>query len=469
MTDTPAAERLVRSRYFLLGPHTYRDAAGAEVRVGYSARTAKTMVLPAPLAARLDGPRPAGLTDGERASLTRARALVPEDEDELAAVVGAMRAAAASASVRRVVVMPTAHCNMGCAYCGQEHERGPVQERRARATVRRVLAMIADPATEEVRIGWFGGEPLLGLRVMREMSAEFTAAADRHGTRYQAKIATNGSLLTARTLRVLREECRVRSIEVTVDGPQEVHDARRAMRNGRGTFLRTLDVLARALADDALPGVRVGLRTNVDTGNEAHVPDLLADLACMGFGHPQVQIHLAPVHSWGNDVSEVELAARAYAERENGWLTLAHGLGLNVVAVPGALKDVTCIATTRNGELHDARGTVYSCTEHPLVPGYAGPFALGTVDELTGEQPGVPDGSAGPRPEGPFDGWYDSVAAGGRDCSRCPLLPVCGGRCPKLWSEGHVPCPSMKFDWAAKLDLAARQRGLVPVAADGRP
>jgi uncharacterized protein len=42
------------------------------------------------------------------------------------------------------------------------------------------------------------------------------------------------------------------------------------------------------------------------------------------------------------------------------------------------------------------------------------------------------------------------------------MLPVCGGSCPKLWREGYVPCPSFKYNWEDRLDIAARRLGYQP-------
>ena len=65
---------------------------------------------------------------------------------------------------------------------------------------------------------------------------------------------------------------------------------------------------------------------------------------------------------------------------------------------------------------------------------------------------------------GMFDDWFDQVGRGQTPCASCPLLPVCGGACPKLWRQGQVPCPSMKFNWPQRLDLAAAKRGFVTVS-----
>ncbi|WP_371503265.1 radical SAM protein [Kitasatospora sp. NBC_00374] len=452
---------LVPSRYLLIGERPYRDADGGEAWFGYATRSAALIRLDRATAAALRSGDPdalAGLDPAEHRRLARLRALVGRGEDELAAVTGGLREGSARTSSRSVTIMPTSYCNMACSYCGQEHVKAAHDRVRADRTARRVEAMLADPGVDTVSVTWFGGEPLLALRVIRELSARFTAAAARHGKTYRARMATNGSLLTVRTLAELHRDCALDEMELTVDGPEEVHDRRRLRRNGRGSFHRTVTVLAETLARGAAPGLRIGIRVNIDRDNEDSVTDLLNDLACLGLAHPQVTLHLIAVHSWGNDVSEVELAARAYALREAGWLRTAEALGLHFAPLPAATVRTTCTATTRSGEIVDTEGRVYSCSEHPLVPGARDTGVVARVADLAG---------SARRPAGAFDDWYDQVGDGGAQCSRCPILPVCGGSCPKLWREGHLPCPSVKFNWAERLDLAVRRRGFTPFDADG--
>lgn len=453
MSAPPAGADLVPSRYLLLGDRGYRAPDGTEAWFGYATRTASVVRLDRTAADALRSGDLAALTDGERARLHGLHALADRTEDELATLTGGFTERSARGDTRSVTLMPTSYCNMACSYCGQEHVKAAHDRARADRTARRVEAILADPGVSAVSVTWFGGEPLLALRVIREFSARFTAAAEQHGTAYSARMATNGSLLTPRVLRELHDTCALRAMEVTLDGPQEVHDRRRLRRNGRGSFHRTVAALAEVLADGSVPRLRIGIRANVDRENEDAVPELLDDLACLGLAHPQVTLHLIAVHSWGNDVSAVELAARGYAQREAAWLRQAEALGLNFAALPPATVATTCTATSRAGEIVDTGGRVYSCSEHPLVPGAQDTGVLARVTDLEG--PAL-------RPAGAFDDWYEQVGGGGAQCSRCPVLPVCGGACPKLWREGHMPCPSVKFNWPERLDLAVRRMGFTP-------
>jgi uncharacterized protein len=339
---------------------------------------------------------------------------------------------------------------MGCTYCGQEHYKSHSSAPRVERLVSRVEATMRRPETEHVTVTWFGGEPLLAYRLIQEMSERFLACAQATSTSYTARMATNGSLISLRKLQQLYDACRLREMVITLDGPREIHDRRRFLKSGRPSFDHCVRVLSAVTGENLVPDLNISLRVNVDKENQEHVPALLHDLADAGLASQRFEIDLMPVHSWGNDVSQVELEAAAYARRETQWIRLALDLGFRVALLPTASKNSTCVATTRSGEIHDPEGSVYSCSEHPLVPGVRDTGIVADLEGLTG---------SGRRPTGAFDDWYDQVEDdGAQPCHRCPLLPVCGGSCPKLWREGHMPCPSIKFSMQDRLDLIGTTR-----------
>lgn len=461
MSTMTTAAALARSRYLVLSENTYARADGTRVRLGYLSRTAKFFTLDSSSADRLEAGEIAAISPATLRELQRIGAVVEAGRDELDEALSALRAGSDSLANRAFTIMPTAYCNMGCAYCGQEHYKSPASAVRAERMIARVEAVMGDPRTETVGVTWFGGEPLLGYRVIADMSERFVARAQATGTRYFARMATNGSLISVPKLTRLHDEFALRHAEITLDGPPEIHDRRRVLKNGRGSFDHCVGVLAELDRSGAAPDLRVNLRVNIDNENEAFIPDLLRLLAGSGLNAPRFTLQLMPVHSWGNDVSSVEIEARAYAAREIAWLELAAELGFKTTLFPTRTKETTCLATTRSGEIHDPSGKVYSCSEYPLVPVVRDSGFVATAEELQGTLP---------RPAGDFDDWYDQVADDAQACHHCPFLPVCGGSCPKLWREGHLPCPSFKFNTQRRLDLVAADRwGLRRVdAADAR-
>jgi uncharacterized protein len=352
--------------------------------------------------------------------------------------------------------LPTTYCNMGCTYCGQEHTRGRLTANHREAVARRVLSGIAEPSTEEVRISWFGAEPMVGYPAVRDLSAQFTASADEHGVAYTAKMVTNGSLLTAEKLSVLVQDCRITEFDITLDGPARIHDRHRPLKNGGRSFDRITSTIAEALGRPDFGGVTVVFRTNVDVANIEWVDEYLDTMAALGFTGDNVFFNLAPVYAWGNDVSALEIERQAYSRREVEWMRRMLRLGLHFTVVPGETVGALCAAVTRSAEIHSSTGALFSCSEYPLVPQHEATGGLGRIDVLPIQ---------GRRPVGPFDDWHDAVAAGETPCHSCRLLPVCGGSCPKQWREGSQACPPYKFTKQERFDLLAEVNGLHPVTA----
>ncbi|MEV4442355.1 radical SAM protein [Streptomyces sp. NPDC049577] len=428
------------------------------MRILYATRTASMVCVPEEAGLRLAEGRLDGIDPELLQELREIEAVVaddPGDDAELGTVLARQRTASADRSRLRYVLLPTTYCNMGCAYCGQEHTRGGLSARHRDAVARRVLAGIEAPGTRAVTVSWFGAEPMIGYPMVRDLSARFTAAARERGVEYVARMVTNGTLLTGEKLRILHKECGIVKFDITLDGPARIHDAHRPLRKGGKSFDRITHVLAEALKDEELAGVAFVLRTNIDVANVEWVGEYLDTMAALGFADEQVIFNLAPVYSWGNDVSQVELDRREYGRHEVEWMRRMHRLGLRFTALPIAPEEVLCAAVSRSVEIHSSSGALFSCSEYPLVPQHEADGGLGPIAS-------IPVGA--PRPAGPFDDWHDAVAAGETPCHSCYFFPVCGGACPKQWREGNAACPPYKFTLQERFDLVAEMNGLTPAA-----
>jgi uncharacterized protein len=353
-------------------------------------------------------------------------------------------------SHKEYVLLPTSYCNMGCEYCGQSHVKHSLTANHREAVRDRVVRGIRGPGLQTCHVAWFGGEPLMGFATIKWLAPQFVAAATAAGVTYTSKMTTNGALLDERKLRVLVDDCAVGRFDITIDGPQDVHDVHRPMKNGLPTWERLVHFLADQVHSRANEHVNFVLRTNVDRANASRIEEYLETMAALGFGQASnVTFQLSPIHSWGNDISTLELSRSDAVARELGWLSKMLELGLHTDLLPQSVT-VTCTATDTDHEVIDSRGDVYTCNEHPLVPGHEGVDVVGTVESLRESMR---------RPEGQFDTWYTEVADGKWPCSECSMLPVCGGCCPKLWHEDKPPCPTFKDNLPQRLTLFARQQG----------
>lgn len=356
--------------------------------------------------------------------------------------------------VRMFVLLPTAYCNMGCAYCGQAHSKASLTGQHRDAAIKRVLAAMQQTGTKHVHVAWFGGEPLIAFAALTSMAEEIVAGVQRTGIEYSSKITTNGALLDERKLSMLVNECLVRRFDITIDGPADVHDVHRPLKSGHPTFERLVTFLADVIARDEYRDVRFILRTNIDCKNATRIGDYLAEMAERGFaGRRNVTFQLSPIHSWGNDITDLQVDQDRISRLEIEWFKRMRELNLNFATIPSDVVGPICVATNRESEVLSANGAVFSCTEHPLVPEHE---AGSSLIQITGLAPSER------RPVGQYDGWTDDLISPEQQCSSCALLPVCGGHCPKLWKEGRVACPSMKYNMPQRLSLLAEARGLAP-------
>lgn len=147
-------------------------------------------------------------------------------------------------------------CNLDCAYCYHRASRsghdasfaGPIDRGLLDILIPQYLAYVAD--TRTASIGWQGGEPTLaGLPYFRA-AVGLEAASAAPGTTIGNDIQTNGTLVDAAWAGFFAEHRFL--VGVSLDGPQEIHDAVRRDRDGRGTFSRVMagiDALRRARVD----------------------------------------------------------------------------------------------------------------------------------------------------------------------------------------------------------------------------
>ncbi len=367
--------------------------------------------------------------------------IVPVDENELQTILARNDAATLDDDDLYLVVQPTASCQLGCHYCGQQHTSKLMSEEDQQRFVERTHRQLETRKFKSLSIGWFGAEPLVGLSVMRSLTSQLQSLAASFGCSYNAKIVTNGLALTEKVATEIVHELGVTSLEITLDGVAEFHDIRRMQKNGSPTFEKIFtNVIAFARRQDL--DAQLTIRCNVDYQNYESVSSLLQLLAEEGI-QDKISFYVAPIHSWGNDAHSISLSKEQFAAWEIVWFGEMIELGFNVGLVPKR-KPIVCMAVMPHAELVDAYGNIFNCTEVSYVPTYGTPNEY-AIDNLSGKQ------MPGSRQR--LSNFNERVRQGEYPCSTCPMLPVCGGACPKSWSEAIAPCPSAKYNVEERLLL----------------
>ncbi len=157
-------------------------------------------------------------------------------------------------------------CNFACTYCYQDEYNNPEKD-----LSNEVIDSFFDYIRKEFAgrnkyITVFGGEPLLNSP-KQKASIEYllNKAADE---RLEISFVTNGYNLESYS-NILKDKS-IREIQVTLDGTGPVHDSRRFLKSGKGTFAAIVYGIDACLKNK----ITVNLRMVVDKENIDNLPDL---------------------------------------------------------------------------------------------------------------------------------------------------------------------------------------------------
>lgn len=174
----------------------------------------------------------------------------------------------------KFVICPTYSCNLRCTYC-YEGDLGIKNNKILNKEQISAIFSAADEIRKDTSIShWlfelFGGEPLL----KRTKSIVEHIVATVYNRNDTVAIVTNGTHILDYKNVFKTYTSTVDSVQITLDGPEFIHNKRRLYPNGNGTFntiVRGIDFLLNQ-------GIHVRLRVNVDKENIQYLPAFITFL-----------------------------------------------------------------------------------------------------------------------------------------------------------------------------------------------
>ena len=140
--------------------------------------------------------------------------------------------------IRKLLLEVTENCNLACKYCYVPHSRSLSGNKMtfeiAKNAVDKFLSLVIGQATQdEVHIRFFGGEPLMEIKMIKELCG-YIEQLEKGNLSIQYYINTNALLLTEDTISFLKAN--QFKIGVSMDGPKEIHDKYRVFKNNKGSY-----------------------------------------------------------------------------------------------------------------------------------------------------------------------------------------------------------------------------------------
>ncbi|KQW98614.1 radical SAM/SPASM domain-containing protein [Flavobacterium sp. Root420] len=421
-----------------------------DVIIVYSTRSNKTLILKREFQEFLDHAEFDKLPAAVLEELINDEIVISFNDDELHEIIKQNNDYIKDDTTLYQIIQPSANCQLGCGYCGQVHTKNQLEIENYELLVNRLdYKLSQNKQLTQLHIGWFGGEPLMGIQSIRELSVKFQKLSSKYNIDYSAKMVTNGLALKKNLFLELVTKYNVKSFEVTLDGIAEYHDKRRFVKSGSKSFDLIMNNLTDIFGIENFNdlGVQISIRCNVDKTNYESVTPLIELLRAKNFHDKISSFYVAPIHSWGNEAHLVSLEKIEFADKEIGWLIDLYKNDFNPWIMPSRNKQV-CIIVNPNSELIDANGDIFNCTEISYVPSYEGSeYVLGNIKNIAHDHEFE---------NKPLLNWNETILKGETElpCPTCKMLPVCGGQCPKSWKEGIVACPPSKFNIEDKLALS---------------
>jgi uncharacterized protein len=272
-------------------------------------------------------------------------------------------------------------------------------------------------------------------------------------------MSTNGYLLTPDIAEKLLS-WRILAYQITIDGPKQQHDKKRAARDGSGTFETIFSNLLALKARGER--YRVTIRINFDRENLEQLGEFLALLRDEFASDDRFRVSFHPVGRWGGPNDEKLQTCgldEAYASRAQLQIA-ASQKGFNVV---GTLADSNlpgsgaCYAARPYNLIIGADGKLMKCT---VVLDKKDYNIVGWISE---------DGELF-LDEDKYALWIEPAFEADAACKKCFALPVCQGiSCPLERIEyGQRPCPPVKLNIKRELvtTLEVNKRKARPVKRD---
>jgi uncharacterized protein len=325
-----------------------------------------------------------------------------------------------------IVVIPSYNCDLKCPYCWQRlyHMDSPIMSAEMADHLATTLPVFIDvDSPDRVDFTIFGGEPLQDVPLLRERVLQLLDLGRSAG--YSTKIISNGVGLGPNVPYLAGK---VDVIQITIDGPADVHRKRRPLPGTRDSFTPMVAGVDLALK----AGIRINVRVNTDPTNLTRLPELADFAVSRGWlDTGLIRFHLAPVKNHNprketNPESDLlrQVVALVKADPRmriydlSGFPGLKYFDGFKNSGMFSLHRFFNCEAQI-NLYVFDLHGDVYSCWDaaglkHLAVGRYHPGPQIKTIE---------------------LDKWRKRTSLDIEGCGGCTSSPHCGGGCQFLALE----------------------------------
>lgn len=347
-----------------------------------------------------------------------------DDFDEISYLRFGNKLVCADDELLSILIAPTMECNFDCPYCFEHHGKGMMALDVQDEIISFIENSIKENKHKHLFVYWFGGEPLIGINIIQDMSKRILELASKYDLTYSSAMSTNGYFLTPENVRILNE-CKLSRIQITIDGMKEENDKTRRLISGEGTF----DVIVSNLYQ-LDTGMEVHIRTNLNKNNATEfkrLNQLVSDIKeKTGVNISLYGAHMS-VYDFNNEnVDAMELNMREYSDL----LKKNNMIGTNKKS---NCRFAFCDAAKYYSFCFDEKGNLYKCWND-----------IGNVKFSYDNVFSANKNAIAFTNKNALDYLGESFP---EECVGCKVLPICFGGCiKKRVVEKRKTCSPVKYN-----------------------
>jgi len=315
----------------------------------------------------------------------------------------------------KIVIFLTTKCNFCCPYCFQsgfsKNKYQDLTHEVADAILSWVIKFADVNQSKVVHLYLYGGEPTLNSSLIEYFATKGKEKLERKGLLVIGHMFTNGSILSSPTLRAI-ESGFIKYLQITLDGPEKIHNLRRPNRNGTGTFRSIINNITKILEySDA----EITILSNFDKQNYGYLLELQEYLLKIELA-PRLFFTFNPVFKTPFNKQYCTLFALPEPDVYHVWSDLyvqTFNRGFSTDPLP-IFEKGPCSYWRKSHFVFDTVGRIYKCIGMPGVER----LSLGHLSQVLPEN--IVDTPAYK---------LSGIIWDNRICKKCPYLPLCLGGC----------------------------------------
>lgn len=258
-----------------------------------------------------------------------------------------------------LTIMPTMQCNFDCSYCFVTTDDPLMSSQDQDNLIKYIKKNIKK--YDSLKVEWFGGEPLLAVKVINNLSEKMIKICKDTYKPYSAFMTTNGYNLSLDVFKQMLSN-KVTGYQITLDGPALFHDKTRALKTGKPTFDHILTNLKNIQDNVRTSSFTIIIRTNLTRELILEIDDYL-EFMYKEFGQDnRFTFYFSPVGDWGGERVKTMTGSLPDGLELLYDKLISSPYKLNYQAFHRLLCDGMCIVAQRNSLAIGSGGRVYKCS-----------------------------------------------------------------------------------------------------------